>query len=108
MYRGQTSRSGYERINEHFNDWEESKNINNRNNRKLGNKKLSVLYNHSEKVHNSEDFNVKVQIISKNFGDPTKRLITESVLIDELDDKEILNSKHEWSYVKLPTVTMTT
>ena len=25
LYRGQTSRSGYERINEHFRDWLESK-----------------------------------------------------------------------------------
>ena len=33
-----------------------------------------------------------------------KRLITESVLIEELEDEDILNSKQEWSYVRLPKV----
>ena len=33
-----------------------------------------------------------------------KRLITESVLIEKLKDEDILNSKQEWSYVRLPKV----
>lgn len=36
-----------------------------------------------------------------------KRLITESVLIDELKDEDVLNSKSEWSYVRLPKVSVT-
>ena len=106
LYCGQSSRSGYERINEHFDEWDESKKNNDKNNRTSDNKKLPVMHNHSEKVHNNEDFDVKVKIISRNFGDPMKRLITESVIIDELDDEDILNSKHEWSYIRLPRVTM--
>ena len=56
----------------------------------------------------NNDFNVNITIISKNFGDPTKRLITESIRIEELDDEELLNSKNEWSYVRLPNVLIIT
>ena len=106
IYRGQTSRSGYERINEHFDEWDESKKIVNRMRNKPDNKKLPILQTHSEKVHNNGDFKVAIKIISRNFGDPMKRLITESVLIEEVNDEYILNSKHEWGYVRLPKVTM--
>ena len=47
IYRGQTSRSGYERINEHFVDWDECKKRINRE-RKYDDKRLPVLYNHSK------------------------------------------------------------
>ena len=104
IYRGQTSRSGYKRINEHFVDWDECKKRINRENRKYDDKRLPVLYNHSKKLHNNEDYRVQIKVISRNFGDPMKRLITESVLIEELKDEYILNSKQEWSYVRLPKV----
>ena len=100
LYRGQSSRSGYERINEHFDDWEDRKANNNT--------KKSVLWEHSNIHHRNNEYNITITIISKNFGDPTKRLITESIRIDELDDEELLNSKKEWSYVRLPNVLITT
>ena len=100
LYRGQTSRSGYERINEHFLDWDDRKS--------KKNMKKSILWDHSNVHHNNNDFNVIVTVISQNFGDPTKRLITESIMIEELDDEEILNSKKEWSYVRLPNASITT
>ena len=96
LYRGQSSRSGYERINEHFDDWEDHK-----SNKGM---KKSVLWEHSNIHHRKNEFNITITIISKNFGDPTKRLITESIRIEELDDEELLNSKKEWSYVRLPKV----
>ena len=34
-------------------------------------------------------------------------MISEAVLIDELNDKETLNSKTEWNYVKLPRAQLT-
>ena len=103
VYRGQSSRSGYERINEHFDDWKECREKM-RNDQHAGEK--SVLNYHSIKYHNNNDFQVEIKIISQNFGDPMKRLITESVLIDELDDKDNQNRKKEWSYVRLPQVTL--
>ena len=95
LYRGQTARSGYERVNEHFDEYEKCK-------------PSSVLWKHAENHHNGRTFEVGVKILSRNFGDPMKRLITESVLIDELQDEDILNNKKEWSYVRLPRATVIT
>ena len=78
IYCGQTSRSGYERINEHFVDWDECKKRINPENREYDDKRLPVLYNHSKKLHNNEDYRVQIKVISRNFGDPMKRLITVS------------------------------
>ena len=88
-YRGQTGRSIYHRSNEHFKDWEDQKDD-------------SVLFQHSNKFHNGQRFTVKMSIKSKCFGEPTTRMITEAVLIDELSDSQTMNSKSEWNYVKLP------
>ena len=79
-YRGQTGRSISERFNEHYKDL-------------LNKTEKSVLYQHTNKYHNGGDFNMEVTIISKCFGDPTTRMITEAVMIDELSDAETLNSK---------------
>ena len=38
------------------------------------------------------------------FGKLTARMITEAVMIEELPDENSLNSKSEWTYVKLPRV----
>ena len=84
MYRGQTSRSGNDRIIEHFLDWE---------GHKAGKRaKKSFLREHSCTRLNSDDFNANVTVLSQNCGDPTKRLITESIMIDELIDEELMNS----------------
>ena len=118
LYRGQTSRSGYERINEHFEDWKQSKskikNIKRDNNKKKNQQsmkdneeKIPILHSHALKYHNDNGYEVDIRVISRNFGDPMKRLITESVLIDELKDEDVLNSKSEWSYVRLPKVLVT-
>ena len=92
-YRGQTGRSLYERINEHFRDYEEKKDKN-------------ALFEHSKKFHSNQNFGVDVKILSKCFGEPTTRMITEAVLINELSEEETLNSKNEWTYVKLPRATI--
>ena len=88
-YIGQTCRSMYDRINEHYEDWNEKK-------------ERSILHKHSVKYHNNSQFNIKISIIANCFGSPTTRLITEAVYIDELSDEKSLNLKTEWSYVKLP------
>ena len=100
LYRGQTSRSGNERINEHFLDWVAHK---------AGKRtKKSLLWEYSCNHHNNDNFNANVTVLSQNFGDPTKRLITESIMIDELIDEDLMNSKKEWSYVRLPSASITT
>ena len=92
-YIGQTGRSIFERINEHFIDW-------------IKHKEGSVLFDHSRKVHNNEYFDTKVKVLSRCFGEPTTRMITEAVLIDQLSNDKTLNSKNEWTYVKLPNATI--
>ena len=37
----------------------------------------------------------------KCFGKPSRRLITEAVMIEELGENETMNSKSEWGYVNL-------
>ena len=88
-YIGQTGRSLYERVNEHY------KGLNER-------KDKAVLWEHSKIFHNEETVRFEVRIKSKCFGEPTRRMISEAVLINELSDDETLNSRHEWTYVKLP------
>ena len=93
-YRGQTSRSIYERENEHFLDL-------------LNEKEGSVLFEHFKQYHNGEQCEIEVSIIKRCFGEPTTRLITEAVLINELTDNDTMNAKSEWNYVKLPRVAIT-
>ena len=84
LYRGQTSRSEYERLKEH-----------------LQMKPKTPLCRHKELFHPNEDFSISVKILAKCFGKPTRRKITEAVLIDELSDNQTMNSKKEWTYTKL-------
>ena len=93
-YRGQTGRSICYRTNEHFKDFEDKK-------------EGSVLYEHSKKYHNNQKFEVDISILARCFGEPTTRMITEAVLINELSDNDTLNSRSEWNYVKLPNVAIT-
>ena len=94
-YRGQTSRSNNERTNEHFDD--------------LKNKREEApLWRHSQEYHDGGSFPVEMKILSRCFGKPTRRKITEAVLIDELSKAETMNGKNEWSYVKLNKVSLQT
>ena len=90
-YIGQTGRSLFERINEHFAAWKDKR-------------EDAVLWEHSKTHHQNGDFDIKVAIKARCFGEPTTRLITEAVLITELVDQDTLNNKNEWSYVRLPNI----
>jgi len=92
-YRGQTGRSVHERMNEHFNLWETKS-------------EKSVLWQHSMEHHNSKEFPVEAKILSRCFGKPTKRLITEVVMIEEMTDTEGMNNKAEYGYVRMPKVSV--
>ena len=90
-YRGQTSRTTYHRTKEHFKKWEDKA-------------EDSVLYKHSVECHGGEKFQVGMKILASCYGKPTTRLITEAIQIEEMPDKNSMNEKTEWNYVKLPRV----
>ena len=45
-----------------------------------------------------------ITILSECFGKPTRRMITEAVMIDDVPEEEAMNGKSEWTYVKLSKV----
>ena len=74
----------------------------------INEKEGSVLFEHFKQYHNGEQCEIEISIIIKRcFGEPTTRLITEAVLINELTDNDTMNAKSEWNYVKLPRVAIT-
>ena len=92
-YRGQTSRSVYERNKEQLKQWEEGDDE-------------CPLQRHSNLYHNGGHFVAEVKVLAKCYGKPSRRLITEAVLIDKLPNTMTMNGKSEWSYVKLAKVQM--
>ena len=64
----------------------------------------SPLWKHDELCHLGQGFELEVKVKDKNFGKPTRRLITESVRIEQLKASEAMNGKKEWTYVKLNKV----
>ena len=91
QYRGQTGRSTYERMKEHFSKWESKADD-------------SILHKHAMEHHSGEVFEVDVKLLTRAFGKPSTRMIAEAVEIEELPDENSLNSKSEWTFVKLPRV----
>ena len=90
-YREQTGVSIYERTCEHSKDWRK--------------KETSCpLYRHQELYHENDDFDFEVSILSKCFGKPSRRMITEAVTIGEIDEEKSMNSKKEWTYVALDKI----
>ena len=90
-YRGQTSRSINERGGEHFDDWEKQR-------------EDTPLWTHSREHHNSGTFPVEIKILNRCFGKPTRRKITEAVLIQAMKIEESMNNKNEYGFVRIPKV----
>ena len=90
-YRGQTGRSLYERTKEEMRDW---------NNQEEGH----PLWKHSQLYHEGERFEVDIKVMSKDYGKASRRLITESIMIETLPIAETMNSKKEWTYTNLNKV----
>ena len=90
-YRGQTGRSMYERNGEHLKNWDDDLHS-------------CPLKRHADECHGGHRFNFDISILSKCFGKPSRRLITEAVMIEELEDNEVMNSRREWSYTCLNKV----
>ena len=92
-YRGTTGRSDHERIGEQVRDWD----------RGVEN---CPLLKHSRLFHGGQRFDFEVSILKRCYGRPSRRMITEAVLINELTEGETMNSKHEWSFVELDKVSV--
>ena len=92
-YRGQTGRTMYHRMKEHYTKWENKS-------------EESVLHKHSLECHGGERFGVSIKLLASCYGKPTTRLITEAIHIEEVPEENTLNEKSEWNYVKLPRVGM--
>ena len=90
-YRGQTGRSAHERTNEEMDDWTSMK-------------EMSPLWKHSVECHGGRRFDLDVKVMNRSFGKASRRMIAESVLIEQLKDGETMNSKQEWTYHKLNKV----
>ena len=93
MYRGQTGRTTYHRVKEHFMKWEKKTDD-------------SVLHKHSTKCHGGERFEVGIKLLATCYGKPTTRLISEAIHIEQIPEENSMNEKSEWNYVKLPRVGM--
>ena len=91
VYRGQTGRSVYERSKEHIEAWVRGEDD-------------CPLRRHANLYHRGEEFGASVKVISKCYGKPSRRMITEAVMIDEIPDTRTMNSKTEWTYMKLAKV----
>ena len=81
------------RLGEQVRDWEH------------GVEKSSLL-KHSLLFHGGQSFDFGVRILQKCYGRPSRRLITEAVLNNELTEAETMNSKREWSFVELDKVSV--
>ena len=87
------SRCNNERTNEHFDDWEKKK-------------EECPLWKHSIEHHNGGSFPVEMKILSRCFGKPTRRKITEAVMIQEMAEEESMNNKNEYGFVRIPKVSI--
>ena len=67
----------------------------------------SPLWKHAELYHGGNDFEIDIDIMKKCFGKPSRRRISEAVLINELPNEKTMNNKAEWSYIKLSKVGLT-
>ena len=90
-YRGTTGRSTHERIGEHVCDW-------NRGEEKCPMSRHSLLY------HEGNSFDFGVQVLRNCYGKPSRRMISEAVLISDLGEDETMNGKQEWTFVQLDKV----
>ena len=91
LYRGQTGRSAYERNKEQIEAWEAGEDD-------------SPLQRHANLFHDGGHFDAEIKIIARCYGKPSRRLITEAVMINEIPQQMAMNSKAEWSYIKLAKV----
>ena len=92
VYRGQSGRSLYERGVEHIKAWEKEDDDE------------CPLQRHANLHHGGGHFVAEVRVLARCYGKPTRRMITEAVMIDEVPNEQAMNNKSEWTYTKLAKI----
>ena len=92
-YRGETAINAYTRGKQHMKDFEKKR-------------PKSVMLRHSTEKHNGHtpEFQLNVTGVFRN--DAMLRQITEAVKIRTTSSAKLANSRDEWNYLHLPSVTM--
>ena len=92
-YRGETAINAYTRGKQHMKDFEKKR-------------PKSVMLRHSTEKHNGHtpEFQLNVTGVFRN--DAMLRQITEAVKIRTTSSAQLANSRDEWNYLHLPSVTM--
>ena len=91
IYHGQSSKNGYTRGNEHFDDLTHKRD-------------KSVMWKHCCDKHQRRNQEFKMTVTGTIRNDPTKRQITEAIHINNTDPSKLMNERTEWNYVRLPRV----
>ena len=64
------------------------------------------LWRHSQLCHEGHEFELGVRVVRRDYGKPSRRLITESIAIGRLREDETMNNKREWTYTDLNKVSI--
>ena len=86
-YVGQTGRTLYERMRDHM--------IQNKNEEHAG---VSALEKHKHESHGGREYEYGIKVRDSTYGRPTKRLLSEMIRIEGMNERECFNRKRGWSY----------
>ena len=93
-YVGETSRTAYTRGREHLHALE----------RRMGS---SVMRRHCCDRHDRNEVNFVMNVTGVFRDDAMLRQITESEVINKVEEGKLINSKSEWNYVRIPRAVVT-
>ena len=95
IYKGETSKNGYTRGEQHM--------------RTLiaKDEKNSPLWRHCKTVHGGEVQDFEMSVTGTFKGDAMLRQITEAVQIQNTDDGKLMNTKSEWNMTRVPRAIVT-
>ena len=92
-YCGQTGRTIFDRDGEHMEAWEQGDDE-------------CPLQRHSNLYHGGERFEVELKVVAKCYGRPSRRMVTEAVMIGEIPDNRTMNNRSEWNYTNLTKMSL--
>ena len=72
-----------------------------------GERKISVMWKHCCDRHERNEVRFVMNVTGIFCDDSMLRQITESVLINKVEEGKLINSKSEWNYVSIPRVAVT-
>ena len=93
-YVGETSTRAYTRGREYFHALERRE-------------ESSVMWKHCCDRHERNEISFVMNVTEVFRDDAMLRQITESVLINKVDEIKLINSKSEWNYVRIPRAVVT-